>query len=144
MELLEREQFLDELEAILDDVAAGNGRLVLVSGEAGIGKTSLVERFAETHQARVLWGACDALFTPRPLGPLYDIAHQTQGNLLALLEEEAQRASIFSAALDEMAAGRVPSITVIEDAHWADEATLDLLKFLGRRITRLNVMLVVT
>ena len=146
MELLEREQFLDELEAILGDVAAGNGRLVLVSGEAGIGKTSLVERFAETHQAqaRVLWGACDALFTPRPLGPLYDIAHQTQGNLLALLEEEAQRASIFSAALDEMAAGRVPSITVIEDAHWADEATLDLLKFLGHRITRINVMLVVT
>src|SRR5205085_4739365 len=146
MELLEREQFLDELEAILGDVAAGNGRLVLVSGEAGIGKTSLVERFAETHQAqaRVLWGACDALFTPRPLGPLYDIARQTQGNLLALLEEEAQRASIFSAALDEMKRGRAPSIAVIEDAHWADEATLDLLKFLGRRINRINVMLVVT
>ena len=93
MELLEREQFLDELEAILSDVAAGNGRLVLVSGEAGIGKTSLVERFAEAHQsrARVLWGACDALFTPRPLGPLYDMAHQQQGPLLALLEEEVTK-----------------------------------------------------
>jgi DNA-binding CsgD family transcriptional regulator/tetratricopeptide (TPR) repeat protein len=146
MELLEREQFLGELEAILSDVAAGNGRLVLVSGEAGIGKTSLVERFATAQkaQARVFWGACDALFTPRPLGPLYDIAQQTRSHLLALLEEEAPRASIFSAALDEMKQGRAPSITVIEDVHWADEATLDLLKFLGRRITRINSMIVVT
>ncbi len=146
MELLEREQFLGELEAILSDVAVGNGRLVLVSGEAGIGKTSLVERFATAQQtqARVFWGACDALFTPRPLGPLYDIAQQTRSNLLALLEEEAPRAAIFSAALDEMKQGRAPSITVIEDVHWADEATLDLLKFLGRRITRINSMIVVT
>ena len=64
MELLEREQCFDELEAILSEVAAGNGRFVLLSGEAGIGKTSVVERFAEAHQqqARVLWGACDALY----------------------------------------------------------------------------------
>jgi predicted ATPase len=68
MEPLEREHFLGELEAMLSDVAADNGRFVLVSGEAGIGKTSLVERFAEARkmQGRVLWGACDALFTPRP------------------------------------------------------------------------------
>ena len=146
MELLEREQFLGELEALLSAVTAGNGRLALVSGEAGIGKTSVVERFVAAHkkQARVLWGACDALFTPRPLGPLYDIAHQTQGNLLALLDEEAPRASIFSAALDEMKQGRAPSMVVIEDAHWADEATLDLLKFLGRRINRINSLIVVT
>jgi DNA-binding CsgD family transcriptional regulator/tetratricopeptide (TPR) repeat protein len=146
MELLEREQFLGELGTILSEVAAGNGRFVLVSGEAGIGKTSLVERFAEGHKtkARVLWGACDPLFTPRPLGPLYDIAPQTQGNLLALLTDEAPRAAIFSAALDELGSGHAPSITVIEDVHWADEATLDLLKFLGRRINRINSMLVAT
>lgn len=146
MELLEREQFLSELEALLNGVAAGNGRCVLVSGEAGIGKTSVVERFAEAHKTRtrVLWGACDALFTPRPLGPLHDIAHQTQGNLLTLLEEEASRASIFSAMLDEMDNEKSTSLTVIEDVHWADEATLDLLKFLGRRISRMNSMLVAT
>ncbi|MFY9557116.1 MAG: ATP-binding protein, partial [Blastocatellia bacterium] len=146
MELLEREQFLGELEAILSDVAAGSGRVALVSGEAGIGKTSLVEQFTEAHkeQARVLWGACDALFTPRPLGPLYDIAHRTQSNLRVLLEEEAPRASIFSAVLDELESSNGPSITVIEDVHWADEATLDLMKFLGRRINRINSMLVAT
>src|SRR5947207_1497362 len=100
MELLERKQFLVELEAILKDLGVGGGRFVLISGEAGIGKTSLVERFAKEHEkgASVLWGACDALFTPRPLGPLYDIAHQTQGNLLELLEAEAPRASILSAS----------------------------------------------
>ena len=146
MELLEREHFLSELEAILKGVAAAKGRFVLVSGEAGIGKTSIVERFAEAHksQTRVLWGACDALFTPRPLGPLHDIAHQTHGNLLTLLEEEASRASIFSAMLDEMDDEESTSLTVIEDVHWADEATLDLLKFLGRRINRVNSMLVAT
>src|SRR6185503_13854127 len=112
--LLERERFFNELEGLLAAVAAGNGRLVLVSGEAGIGKTSLIERFAEAHKARarVLWGSCDALLTPRPLGPLYDIAHLTQGRLLALLEEEAPRAPIFSAVLDEMKGGREPSIAV--------------------------------
>jgi predicted ATPase len=83
-------------------------------------------------------------FTPRPLGPLYDIAHQAQSNLLALLEEGAPRASILSAVLDELESSRAPSITVIEDAHWSDEATLDLLKFLGRQISRTNSMVIVT
>src|SRR5215510_965087 len=146
MELLERENFLTQLEAILDNVTAGEGRLVLVSGEAGIGKTSLVERFVEEHKkrARCLWGACDALFTPRALGPLHDIALQTQNNLLTLLEEQAPRASILTAVLQELGSGRMPAIVVIEDVHWADEATLDLLKFLGRRIHRLPSMLIVT
>jgi DNA-binding CsgD family transcriptional regulator/tetratricopeptide (TPR) repeat protein len=146
MELLERGEFFDELAVIFEAVAAGSGRIVLISGEAGIGKTALVEGFAERHntKARVLWGACDALFTPRPLGPLYDIAPQTQGELLALLEQQAPRPSIFSAVVDELQKTKVPSITVIEDVHWADEATLDLLKFLGRRISRIKSMLIVT
>src|SRR5262245_11916218 len=143
MELLEREQFLAELEAIRSDVVAGTGRLVLVSGEPGIGKTSLVEHFAEDHP-QVLWGACDALFTPRPLGPLYDIAHQTRGRLLALLEEEAPQAVIFSAVLNELENAEPLSLVVIEDVHWADQSTLDLLKFLGRRISRIKSMLIVT
>jgi len=146
MELLERKELFDELEGIFEAVAAGSGRIVLVSGEAGIGKTTLVEGFAERHhaKARVLWGACDALFTPRPLGPLYDIAPQTQGELVTLLEHQAPRPSIFSAVVDELQKTKAPSITVVEDVHWADEATLDLLKFLGRRISRIKSMLIIT
>ena len=143
MQLLEREQFLDKLDAIRNEVASGKGHLVLVSGEAGIGKTSLVELFARDCQ-RVLWGACDALFTPRPLGPLYDIALQTEGKLLELLEEQAPRASIFSAFLNEIQNDASSSLVVIEDVHWADESTLDLLTFLGRRVQRIRSMIIAT
>ena len=145
MDLLERREFFEQLQDTLSEVLRGQGRLVLVSGEAGIGKTSLVEQFVEKqkNECRVLWGGCDALFTPRPLGPIYDIARQIRGDLLTLLEEEASRPAIFSAVLDELE-GDPSTLLVIEDAHWADEATLDLLKFIGRRINKLNSLLVVT
>ena len=143
MELLERDQFLNDLHAIRSDVAAGKGRFVLVSGEAGIGKTALVESFAEKEE-HVLWGACDALFTPRPLGPLYDIAQQTHGKLLRLLDDGALCGPIFAAVLDELNSESRVTVTVIEDIHWADESTLDLIKFLGRRIHRTKSMIIVT
>ena len=145
MDLLERADFFQQLQDTLAEVIGGHGRVALVSGEAGIGKTSLVEQFTETerHRCRVLWGGCDALFTPRPLGPLHDIAVQIRGDLLTLLEEEAPRATIFSAVFKELQS-QPPTLLVFEDVHWADEATLDLLKFLGRRINKLNSLLVIT
>ena len=144
MELLEREPFLIELDTAFAEVSAGTGRLALVRGEAGIGKTVLVEAFARSYQdrVRVLWGACDLLFTPRPLGPLHDIAAQMQGDLLDQLNSETNRSTIFSNFIGELQ--RTTSIVVIEDAHWADEATLDLIKFLGRRIQRTLALLIVT
>lgn len=144
MELLEREGPLRELEAALEDALAGAGRVALVSGEAGIGKTALIEAFTRAHRntVRVLWGACDALFTPRPLGPLFDMAGQTGGPLLAALNSDANRNVIFSAMLAELQ--RRPTLLVFEDVHWADEATLDLLRFLGRRIARTSALLVLT
>jgi predicted ATPase len=60
-----------EREAFLDVLAGPPGRLILVGGEAGVGKTALVREFSEGR--RVLWGACDPLHTPRPLGPLLDL-----------------------------------------------------------------------
>ncbi len=144
MELLEREAHLAGLEAALAEASAGSGRIALVSGEAGIGKTSLVENFTSRHQnaVRILWGACDALFTPRPLGALHDMAGRLQGDLPALLASEAGRDAIFPAFLSELQ--RYITIVVFEDVHWADEATLDLLRFLGRRITRTQSLLVLT
>jgi len=142
MKLLERDSFLHQLELTLQEAMAGQGRVVLVSGEAGIGKTSLVDHFTQAHRdsIRVLWGACDSLFTPRPLGPLLDIALQLEGELPALLHSGANQLAIFSACLVEMQ--QSPSIVVFEDIHWADEATLDLIKFLGRRIQLTKSLLI--
>jgi len=144
MELLERDIPLAELDEALRQATAGNGQVVLISGEAGIGKSSLVGRFARRPQQveRVLWGACDALFSPRPLGPLHDIAAQTGGELASLLRAETNRPAIFTACLNELQSR--PAIVVFEDIHWADEATLDLLKFLGRRIQRTPALLLAT
>ena len=143
MELLERDIPLAELDDALRQAVAGNGQVVLVSGEAGIGKSSLVEHFTRRQrEVRVLWGVCDALFTPRPLGPLHDIAAQTKGELARLLRAESGRPAIFTACLNEFRSR--PGIVVFEDIHWADEATLDLLKFLGRRIQRTPALLLAT
>lgn len=146
MHLLEREPFLVTLDEVVSQTTEGRGQIALVSGEAGIGKTSLIECFLARHQSatRALWGACEALFTPRPLGPLYDIAQQTRGTLQALLHGDGQRATLFAAVLDELTQGPLPTIVVIEDIHWADEATLDLIKFLARRIHRTHTLLLLT
>lgn len=146
MNLLEREQDFEQLARLWQQATTGQGRTVMVSGEAGIGKTALVEQFVrELRQpARCLWGACDALFTPRPLGPLYDITAQTQSNLSTLLRQETPRPILFAAVLNELQQGGRPTIVVIEDVHWADEATLDLIKFLGRRVAPLPVLVLLT
>jgi DNA-binding CsgD family transcriptional regulator/tetratricopeptide (TPR) repeat protein len=146
MELLERGQDLKVLAAALDEAVAGEGRVALISGEAGIGKTSFVDRFIATRgrTLRTVKGNCDALFTPSPLGPLYDIARQTGGRLQAQLDSEAPRAAIFSTMLDQLRGSAQPTLLVIEDIHWADEATLDLIKFLSRRIAQAKVLLILT
>jgi DNA-binding CsgD family transcriptional regulator/tetratricopeptide (TPR) repeat protein len=143
MELLEREQCLVELTGWLHAAAEKGGCVALVAGEAGIGKTALVQAFSKQQSGtRVLWGACDALFTPRPLAPLHDIARQTKGALLTAVTSGANRNEIFTAAMDELE--REKTLVVFEDMHWADEATLDLLKYLGRRVHRTHAMLAVT
>lgn len=146
MDLLERDHCFDQLSELLRMATAGTGRTVLISGEAGIGKTALVEQFVSLHASatRQFWGACEAFFTPRPLGPLYDIATQAQGSLSTLMGREAPRPLLFSALLEEFQKSPLPSVVVFEDVHWADEATLDLIKFLGRRVSHLPVLFLVT
>ena len=149
MELRERQGQLSTLRQYARESAEGRGLLVLVSGEAGVGKSSLVEAFAdELDDARVLWGACDGQFTPRPLGPLLDIAGQTGGELERLATDGAPRESMFAAARDALFGAQDPgaplNVVVVEDVHWADEATLDLLRFLGRRLRDARCLVVIT
>jgi DNA-binding CsgD family transcriptional regulator len=141
--LADREQSLADLDQWLSAADRG-GAIVLMSGEAGIGRTSLLREFWRRHpERRRLWGDCDPLFTPRPLAPLHDVARQGQGSLSRALAAGADRDVIFNAALDELERG-APSLVVFDDLQWADEGTLDLLKFLGRRIHRTRSLLVVS
>lgn len=148
--ILERDPHLQRLSLALEQASAGQGHIVLVSGEAGIGKTTFLEHFTATGagKACVLTGHCDPLSTPTPLGPLYDIArqiaHRTGGKLLAQLESETPRAALFSALLALLGGSEHPVLVVIEDIHWADEATLDLVKYLGRRIAATRSLMVLT
>src|ERR1051326_309488 len=116
MDLLEREPAFEQLARLWQAATTGQGRTVLVSGEAGIGKTALVEQFVRTRAqtARCLWGACDALFTPRPLGPLYDLAAQTPGTLTSLLRQETPRPVLFAAVVEDLQQGGRPTIVAIE------------------------------
>lgn len=143
--LLEREALLAVLGEHGRSAAEGRGRTVLVSGEAGVGKTALLERFAgELSSGRVLWGGCEALATPRPLGPLHDIAGSAATGLSARLSANGDRAAVFGAVLEELGRPPTPTVMVFEDIHWADEATLDLVKFLGRRIQRVPALLLLS
>lgn len=144
MHLLERDADLRILTVALRDVVTGSGRVALVSGEAGIGKTTLIRHFSATRQPdiRLLWGACDALFPPPPFGPLYDMAQQVGGDLPTVLATQANRSQTFAAMLSELQ--RQVTLAVFEDVHWADEATLDLLTFLSRRITHTRTLLVLS
>jgi DNA-binding CsgD family transcriptional regulator len=144
-ELLERSAELDALTEALATVAAyRQGRLLLVAGEAGVGKTALVRAFCDGQPStRVLWGSCDALFTPRPLGPFVDIAADTGGEVEAVIEGSNRPHEVLSALGREVQRAG-PAIVVLEDVHWADEATLDVLRLLGRRVEGFGALVVAT
>lgn len=138
--LVERHSLLEQLHGGLCAAGTGAGRVALVRGEAGVGKTSLLRAFAaERGEAALWWGGCDALQTPHPFAPLQDIARSAEVGFGGLLAAASNRVALFEAVLADLARG--PVLLVIEDAHWADAATLDLLKFLGRRIERVPCLL---
>jgi DNA-binding CsgD family transcriptional regulator len=145
MRLIERESQLAALHQYAKEASDGQGRLVLISGEAGVGKSVLLEESAGSlDEARWLWSGCDGLFTPAALGPLLDIASYINGELLRLCRGEAKRDQLYGALLRQLSDMGTLTVIVIEDIHWADEATLDLLSYLGRRIQHLRVLLLVT
>lgn len=127
MDLLERVLSLAQLSEYAAEARRGEGRLVVVGGEAGVGKTALLEQCRrELPDARWSWGACDGLFTPRPLGPLYDLAGQPGGELSGLCARGADREELFRALLRQVSEPGTLNVVVVEDVHWADEATIDL------------------
>ena len=145
MRLLEREAHLSSLTQYAEEARNGRGRLVLLAGEAGVGKSSLLEELERRlGDARWAWGACDGLFTPRPLAPLLDIGSRLGGELGELLQSGATPDRLFSALLADVVAADGLTVLAIEDVHWVDEATLDLVRFLGRRIRDARALIVVT
>jgi len=146
MELIERDGFLTTLQSKFDSILDGQGHCVFITGESGIGKTSLVNAFCKLQESnyRIYSGTCDALFTPRPLAPLYDILLQIGSDIIdnkALLDD---RATLFANIFQVISNLKDPSIILFEDIHWADEATLDFIKFLGRRISRIPCLFLLT
>lgn len=144
--LLERQESWSALERSLQAAARGDGTVMLIAGEAGIGKTTLVRRFGEavSDRARVLVGGCDALATPRPLGPLRDLAPALGPAFESLLDGADRRAAVFDALLRALREGSRTTLLVLEDLHWADEATLDLVRFVGRRVREARALVVAT
>jgi len=147
--LLERDDVLSQLNDALRSAANGVGRLVLLSGEAGVGKTSVIQGFVSglSGRERVLIGSCDPLTTPRPLGPLVDVAGHMGPLLKKALDQTLAGAEVhglFGSVLADLNAPGRMSILVIEDAHWADEATLDLLRFLAYRTEHVPVLILVS
>jgi DNA-binding CsgD family transcriptional regulator len=144
-QLLDREVELAALADMLDDARAGSGRLVLLSGEAGIGKSALVRACCADagRSVRVMTGVCDPLVTPRPLGPFVEIATTVGGRVHEIVAGDGVAFQVAEALADVLA-GSAPTILVVEDVHWADEATLDVLRLLGRRLAELPVLVVVT
>jgi len=143
--LLERDDELAELAAAFEAATTGSsGAIALVSGDAGIGKSSLVREFTASVRgsARVLAGACDDLFTPRSLGPFHDMVPSAGPDVAAALAA-MDREGLLSALGGLLGDGR-PTVFVVEDAHWADDATLDVLRWLLRRLVDHRGLVVLT
>jgi DNA-binding CsgD family transcriptional regulator/tetratricopeptide (TPR) repeat protein len=143
--LLERAAELSALgEALAAVRGSGQGRLVLLAGEPGIGKTSLLRAFCAAQDGVAAFqGGCDPLFTPRPLAPFLELAEAAGGRLAARLARGRTPADVVAALVEELPR-RGPALLVVEDLHWADEATLDVVRLLGRRIESMPLLVVLS
>lgn len=144
MKLLERDSLQDRLHALLAQAAAGPGRLVFLGGEAGVGKTALLQHFllGLPEGTAVAIGRCEPLSTPRPLLPLLDMAAALGPQVDECLAANDARGQLFAAVRTALEAPGAPQVVVIEDLHWADAATLDLVRYLARRLERMHALLI--
>jgi DNA-binding CsgD family transcriptional regulator/tetratricopeptide (TPR) repeat protein len=146
--LLEREAPLAQLQASLAALGQREsaGRCLLLQGEAGIGKTSLLRRLRDAAPAGLSWlvGTCEPWLSPSPLGPLVDFVGELPPSLAQAVRSGAPLRELLLPVLDLLRDARQPRVLVIDDAQWADSATLDLLRFVGRRIGSTHAALVVS
>jgi DNA-binding CsgD family transcriptional regulator/tetratricopeptide (TPR) repeat protein len=144
--MLERDAELAALAHAAREAADRHGSVVLVKGEAGIGKSSLVEALRSHLPAggRMLVGYCDDLATPRTLGPFRDLVGSVGTELSRAVMDGSERDRVLTALRTELTWPDHPTVLVIEDVHWADDATLDALRYLIRRIADLPAMLILT
>lgn len=143
--LLERAEELSVLADRLATVeASGRGHVVLLRGEAGVGKTALIREFGDRHgdSVRVVGGACEPLFAPRPLGPFLEVAQTLEGGLPSLVEQGAMPYQVVGELVEELRTG--PTVLLLEDVHWADEASLDVFRLLVRRVDTVPALVVAT
>jgi DNA-binding CsgD family transcriptional regulator len=143
VELQEREELLAALLATFEDACKEDGRIAVIRGEAGIGKTSLARALTTTlaDRAAVLWGNCDDLLTPQPMAPIWDLVDDLPAIVDPLQQRDVRQ--VFRVLLEFISRG-APTVIVLEDLHTADSATLDLVAMLGRRIDQAHGLLVVT
>lgn len=144
--ILEREDAVHTLRAAYRSARSGKGRLMLIEGEAGIGKTTLIQHFSAqiSDAPGVHWGWNDPYSTPRPLGALQDIGATLDTQLGMMIDQGSSQDQIFASVLTTLMRAPRPNILVIEDLHWADQPTVDLVRFLGRRISLLRALAIVT
>jgi len=142
--LLEREKELVLMADLLAGLGSSGGKVVLVRGEAGIGKSALVRDFVEMHadEVHVLFGSCDDLLTPQPLGAFWDIAREE--TTLSQPLEKGDRRAMMGTLLDLLSRTLRSTVLVIEDTQWADAATFDVIKYLGRRIAQTRGLVLIT
>ncbi|MEO8415759.1 MAG: AAA family ATPase [Ginsengibacter sp.] len=146
MKLIERDNFLETLQSRFNKISAAEGHCFFITGEAGIGKTSLIKAFLKQvgEDSMQFVGACDSLFAPRPLAPLYDVAVQIKKNWADNIYSVSSVTELFTKFVEEFSDSALPVVLVFEDIHWADEGTLDFIKFFARRISRIRCLFILT
>jgi predicted ATPase len=145
MALLEREAEVRTLsDAWLRARTGGPGGFLLVAGDSGIGKTWLTASFAREHvsEEQLLWGICDPLTTPRPLGPLHDVVDRLPRAVGSAMESAGHGYQVFPEV--HRALSESSYVLFVDDVQWADEASLELLRYLLRRVDRTRSLVIGT